>query len=327
MKRRAFLGLLCAGAAWPAAAPAQRPERPRVLVISPGFTGTARLQPVLVFLQRMAELGWRHEHNVDFDFQVVADEAAAVAELMRGRASEKINVVIVVTMKMAFAVRSVAPHVPIVVVAAGDPVAAGAAASLARPGGTITGLSMMAPELAAKRLEHLLAFRPQAQRVALLYNPESAVELRQMLDPATRTAKDLGAELRLFGASRLDEIDAVVGAIADWNADGVVVFDDSFLFVARAALVAAATQRKLPLGCPFPEMARDGCLFAYSASVLERFVRSSDYVDKILRGASPGELPFDQPTKFELVINLKTAKALGIAPPEILLATADEVIE
>ncbi|MDP2411538.1 MAG: ABC transporter substrate-binding protein [Pseudolabrys sp.] len=334
IKRREFIaalggltvnGLLYVGAARSQAVPAQRMAR--VLIIMPGFASTTRVQPMPLFLQRMADRGWRVGDNIDFDFQVVADETSAVSELMRGRTGGTIDVVIVLTLTMAFAVKEVTPHVPIVVIAASDPVAVGAAASLARPGGTITGTSLMAPELAAKRLEYLLAFRPQPRRIAFLYNPVAALDLQLAVDPVRRTATDMGTELRLFGASNLEELEAAVSAIADWNAEGVVVMDNAFIFVARAPLVAAMIQRKLPFACPFPEMARDGCLFSYSASVSERFLRCADYVDKILRGANPGELPFDQPTKFELVINLKTAKALGITPPEILLTTADEVIE
>jgi len=211
-------------------------------------------------------------------------------------------------------------------VTASDPIGAGVAANLARPGGMITGLTIMSPEMVAKRAEQLAQILPNASRIAILYNPNSrsAPRLLETIVPAVATLK---LTPRPFPAGTPDAIEPAFDAIMQWPADGVIVLDDPMLFVARIKVAAAALARKLPVACPFREMAQAGCLFSYSASLRERFERGAAYVDKILRGANPAELPFEQPTKFELVINLITAKALGLEIPDILLATADAVIE
>lgn len=274
----------------------------------------------------MRELGWEAGRNIAYETRSATDEPHRLTEITTELVREKVDVIVVATLQMALMVRSVAPRLPIVVVTAGDPVRAGAAASLARPGGTITGLSLMAPELAVKRVEQLIEIRPGAQRIAILQNPvtPAAALMQQAVAPAVEA---LGRTWQLFQASTPGAIDPALEAMASWGADGAVVLDDSLFFSARDALSAAAVRQKVPLICPFREMALAGCLLSYSASAFEQFRRTADYVDKILRGANPGELPFEQPTKFELVINLKTAKTLGIEVPETLLATADEVIE
>jgi putative ABC transport system substrate-binding protein len=327
VRRRTFLTLLGASAGWPIAGIAQPTGATRRIgLIMPPFVFTIERRPMPPFLERMRELGWEAGRNIAYETRAATDEPHRLTEVTTELVREQVDVIVVATLQMALMVRSVAPRVPIVVVTAGDPVRAGVAASLARPGGMITGLSLMAPELAVKRVEQMIEIRSGAQRIAILQNPITpAAEL--MLQAVAPAVEALGRTWRLFQAGTLDAIDPALEAMASWGADGAVVLDDVLFFAARDALGAAAMRRKVPLICPFREMALAGCLMSYSASVFEQFRRTADYVDKILRGASPGDLPFEQPTKFELVINLKTAKALGIDLPETLLAVADEVIE
>jgi putative ABC transport system substrate-binding protein len=327
LRRRTFLTFLGASGAWPIAGIAQPPGAARrVGLIMPPFVFTIARSPMPPFLDRMRELGWEAGRNIAYEARSATEEPRRLTEITTELASTNVDVIVVATLQMALVVRSVAPRVPIVVVVASDPVRAGAAASLARPGGTITGLSLMAPELAAKRVEQLIEIRPGAQRIAILQNPATpaAALMLQAVAPAVEA---LGRTWQLFQASTPDALDPALEAMASWGADGAVVLDDSLFFSARDALSAAAMRQKVPLICPFREMAVAGCLLSYSASAFVQFRRTADYVDKILRGASPGELPFEQPTKFELVVNLKTARTLGIEVPETLLATADEVIE
>jgi putative ABC transport system substrate-binding protein len=190
----------------------------------------------------------------------------------------------------------------------------------------ITGMSLMAPELAAKRVEQLMEIRPGAQRIAILQNPATPAAAL-MLAAVVPAVQGRGPAARVFQAGTPAAIETAIAEMARWGADGAIVLDDVLFFAERAALGAAALRHKVPLACSFRELAIAGCLFSYSASAFEQFRRTAEHVDKILRGASPGELPFEQPTKFELVINLRTAQALGIAVPQVLLAIADEVIE
>jgi putative tryptophan/tyrosine transport system substrate-binding protein len=327
VKRREFLAGLLSTLGAPALSRAQ-PTGParRVGLIMPPFVFTIARTPTPPFLERMRELGWEAGRNIAFEMRAATEEPRRLTEITTELIGEKVDVIVVATLQMALVVRSVAPRIPIVVVAAADPVGAGAAASLARPGGTITGLSLMAPELAVKRLEHLIGVRPGAQRIAILQNPGTPASAL-MLQAVAPAVAALGRASRLFQASAPDAIDPALEGMAKWGADGAVVLDDVLFFAMRDALSAGAIRHKVPLVCPFREMALAGCLLSHSASVFWQFRRTADYVDKILRGASPGELPFEQPTKFELVINLKTARALGIEVPETLLAVADEVIE
>jgi putative ABC transport system substrate-binding protein len=276
------------------------------------------------FNRGMRELGWIPERNFVVAMRQYAGDVARVPALTMELARERIDVFVAFTLQVALATQSVARTAPIVVVAAGDPVSIGAAASLARPGGTITGMSLMAPELAAKRVDLLTEILPRAARIAILQNPDTPMSaiLRQSVETAATTR---GLAARAFAIRRQDEIGSVFDAIKAWPADGVVLLDDELFFVARAAIATAALARGLPLACPFRLMTHAGCLLSYSAGLPEQFYRAASYVDKILKGANPAELPFEQPTRFELIINLKTAAALGLEVPPTLLV--DEVIE
>jgi putative ABC transport system substrate-binding protein len=327
MKRRDFLTLLSAGVMWPAVARAQQTGKvARIAYLGPtmGVPGFV----IGTITRRLRELGWEEGRNLAVDQRVYGPDLGEVAPAAADFVRTRVDVIVVVSTNVARVVQTVTNAIPIVVVSGSDPVAAGVAVSLARPGGMVTGLSMMSPEMVAKRAELLVQILPHAARIAILYNPNpntrSAPYLLEAVLPAMET---LGLTHRTFPARSSEEIEPAFDAIVQWSADGVVVLDDPVLLVLRTKIAGAALARKLPVACPFREMAQAGCLLTYSASLPERFERGAAYVDKILRGANPAELPFEQPAKLELVINLITAKALGLEIPDILLAAADAVIE
>jgi len=325
MKRRDFLALLSTGIAWSTMSHAQQTGKvARIAYLGP--TLTSRADGLQRLVDRLREFGWEEGRNLDVDEREYGSDLQIVASAAADFLRNKVDVIVVISTAVAQVVQSVTRTIPIVVVIGSDPVGIGAAASLARPGGMITGLTIMSPEMLVKRAEKLAQILPNASRIAILYSPNTrgASHLLEIVLSAVTT---LRRTPRAFPAGTDDAIEPAFDAIMQWPADGVIVQDDPMLFVARTKVADAALARKLPLACPFREMAQAGCLFSYSASLRERFERSAVYVDKILRGANPAELPFEQPAKFEFVINLITAKALDIKIPNFLSATADAVIE
>jgi putative ABC transport system substrate-binding protein len=208
---------------------------------------------------------------------------------------------------------------------AGDPVGSGLAAGIARPGGNVTGSSVVAPELVGKQLEILREVIPKVYRVALLGNPSNASHAPQMRQ-AQNAARVLGMHLQPVEAHASGEIDNAFAAMTRERAGAVIVFVDAMLIDSRKHIADLAKKRRLPAMYGLSDHTDVGGLMAYGPSVRDRFRRAATYVDKIPRGATPGDLPVEQPTKFEFVINLTTAKALGLAIPQSLLARADEVI-
>jgi len=214
--------------------------------------------------------------------------------------------------------------IPIVFTVSGDPVADGFVASLARPGGNITGLATIGPELVGKQLEILKGVAPKVSRVAVLQNPNTH---RGVLRQAEGAARALGLQLQILEARTPSEIEAAFAAMSRRRADGILVLRDAVFRAQRAQITALAAKNRLPAVYGLREEAEAGGLVAYGASVPQLYRRAATYVDKILKGAKPGDLPVEQPTQFELVINLKTAKTLGLTIPPSLLLRADQVIE
>jgi putative tryptophan/tyrosine transport system substrate-binding protein len=210
--------------------------------------------------------------------------------------------------------------------AVSDPIGAGFVQTLARPGGNITGFALLTPELATKRLELIKEFMPTATRIAILKNPDNSAHamIVKEVAPAVRS---LGVELRVFEARSPEHLEPAFEAMQQWQSHAAIALDDSVFIASRAQLAAQAINHRLPLVCGFREAVQAGCMLAYSASLAEMWYRSAGYVDKILKGAKPADLPVQQGTQFELVINLKTAKAIGFTIAEPFLVRADEVIE
>jgi putative ABC transport system substrate-binding protein len=226
----------------------------------------------------------------------------------------------------SLAARNASPSVAIVVGASGDPVRSGLVASLSRPGGNVTGLSVLAPELAGKRLQLLAQIVPRLARVGALFNPTNPVT-SWALEETQSAAPSLNLAIDPRPVRGPDELEAAFVAMNAARPDAFVVMPDGMLYAARARVVRLAAASRLPGLFPEQEVAREGGLMAYGASLPANFRRAASFVDKILRGTRPADLPVEQPAKLELIVNLKTAKALGLTFPDKLLALADEAIE
>jgi putative ABC transport system substrate-binding protein len=247
---------------------------------------------------------------------------ALAAELVR----LKVEVIVTSAPPVPLAAKQATSTIPIVFTSAADPVAAGLVASLARPGGNITGLADIDPLVVGKHLELLKEVAPKVSRLAVLRNPDNQghpTTLRQ----AEGAARALGVQLHVLEARTPAEIDAAFAAMRSQQAGGVLVLRDAFFFVQQTQIVALAAKNRLPAVYGWRQIVEAGGLMAYGASLPQMWRRAATYVDKILKGAKPADLPVEQPTKFELVINLKTAKALGLSLSPSLLQRADEVIQ
>ncbi len=243
------------------------------------------------------------------------------AELVR----LKVDVIVTSSRPATAAARQATRTIPIVFTVSGDSVADGSVASLARPGGNTTGLATLGPELVGKQLELLKAVAPNVSRVAVLQNPSNPAP------PALRQAKSaalaLGMQLQILDARTPSGIEAAFAAMRTQRADGVLLLRDALFRTQRAQIAALAAKGRLPVVYGLKEHAEAGGLMAYGANVPQMYRRAATYVDKILKGAKPADLPVEQPTRFELVINLKAAKALGLTIPPALLGQADQVIQ
>jgi len=238
----------------------------------------------------------------------------------------KVDVIVTAAPAATEAAKRATSTIPIVFGVSGDPIASGLVASLARPGGNITGLASIAPEVVGKQLELLKEVAPKISRVAILQNPSNPghpVVVRQ----AEAAARALGVQLHVAQARTPSELDGAFARMRGERMDGVLVVRDALVLAQRTQIAALAAKSRLPAVYGFRENAEAGGLMAYGANVPLMYRRAATYVDKILKGAKPADLPVEQPTKFELVINLKTAKALGLTIPPSLLQRADEVIQ
>src|SRR5215813_2404906 len=314
MNRRAFIAFIGgAAAALPLAARAQQPAKtPRVGYIRAGTPNNDQVREE--FVRGMRDLGYVEGRNITYEFRYYGDDIESIPSLINDLLSAKVDVIVAGGAPAIRAAQTATQSIPIVMGAVSDPLGVGLIAGLARPGGNTTGLSVLSTELTVKRLELLKEVMPQAVRIAILQqpaNPAHPVFVRR-IEP---TAGVLGFNYRIFEAPGSEDFDPIF------------VLDDATFIAYRAGIAEAAARHRLPLICGFREMAESGCLFSYSVSLKDTWYRSASFVDKILKGAKPSDLPVQQSTKFEFVINLKTAKALGIEVPSGLTARADEVIE
>jgi putative tryptophan/tyrosine transport system substrate-binding protein len=330
MRRREVIAGLAASAALssPVASLAQQREAVRrIAILLPFDEGDPDAQRRLAALREgLVRLGWSEGRNIQMDIRWLGKDPrlngqAYVAELVQA----KPEVIISASTRVIEMLKEATSTIPIVFAAVADPVASGFVASLARPGGNITGFTSFAPPLAGKWLELLKEVAPGTRRVLLLSSP---------MGFGSAFLREFESASRSFGITPIGvpitSIDQVEGALAaESGAPGssLAVQSDVFLFSHREDIIGAASRHGLPAAYAFREWAASGGLLSYGPDVIDEFRRAPDYVDRILRGAHPGELPVQQPTKFELVINLKTAKALGITVPQSILVQADEVIE
>lgn len=327
MRRRAFIAALGAAAAWPLAGHAQQPDRIRRIGVLMGFATTdLEAQSFLrAFIQRMGELGWNEGSNAKLEIRWAASDAerfnAHAAELV----SLKPDVIVANTTPAVAALRRQTTTIPIVFVQVTDPVGQGFVTNLARPGGNVTGFDFVDFSVGGKWIELLKDVAPAVARVAIMYNPRSAPSgyLPSMQSAAAALAVELSeAPVRDDG-----EIEQTVRTTSERPGGGIAVMADVFTAARRKPIIEFAARYRLPVMYPRRIFVADGGLMAYGPDVVELFKNAANYVDRILKGADPGELPVQRPTKFDLALNLKTAQALGLEIPPKLLATADEVIE
>jgi putative tryptophan/tyrosine transport system substrate-binding protein len=326
MKRRAFIAFLGGAATWPLAARAQQKAMPVVGFLSSTSPGPfARF--VAAFQQGLSETGYIDGQNVAIEYRWAEGRYDRLPALAADLVGRKVDVIATSGAGIsALAATSATSTIPIVSVFGDDPVATGLVTSLARPGGNLTGVSILTVELMQKRLELLSELVPQARVVALLVNPNNESTPRIIRD-VQEAARVKGLQLAILKAGTESEIDAAFASLIEQQAGALVVGADPFFTERREQLVALASRHAVPAIYANREIAAAGGLISYGASLAAVFRQLGTYAGKILNGAKPADLPVQQPTTFELAVNLNTAKALGLTVPPSILARADEVIE
>jgi putative ABC transport system substrate-binding protein len=326
MKRRELILLLGGTAlAWSLAARAQQRTIPVIGFLSGGSPGPAA--PVAAAVrQGLSETGYVEGQNLAVEYRSAEGHYNRLPDLATDLVGRKVNVILAAGDESALAAKSATSTIPIIFVIGADPVASGLVVSLARPGGTLTGLTLMFAELTAKRLDLLCELVPQARVIALLVNP-SNLQTEGVIRDVQDAAGVKGVQLPILKAVTESEIDTAFGTLVQIHADALVIGPDPFFFNRHDQLVALASRHALPAMYFAHEFVASGGLISYGPSVLAVYRQLGTYAGKILKGAKPAELPVEQPTRFELAINLKTANALGLTIPPAILAGADEVIE
>src|SRR5262245_5801144 len=326
MKRREFITLLGgAAAAWPLAARAQHATKlPTIGYLGSG-TPTIQAQWVAAFVQRLRELGWIEGRTVAIEYRWAEGRNERYAENAAEFVRLKVDVIVTTGTPPTLAAKQATAVIPIVFAAVSDPVGTGLVASLARPGGNVTGLANQISDTAGKRLEFLREVVPGLRRLAIMANvgnPASVLEKGE----AQATARELGLEVTTSELRRAEDIAPAFEALKD-RADARYLCPDPLTNTSRTRINILAVGARLPTMHGHREFVEAGGLMSYGPNLSNQFRRAADFVDKILRGAKTADIPVEQPTKFDLIINLTTAKALGLEIPPTLLARADEVIE
>jgi ABC-type uncharacterized transport system substrate-binding protein len=328
MTRRAFVTMLGGAAAWPLAARAQQSERVRRIGV---LMGTAENDPdqrtlVATFVQALAELGWRDGGNIRIEHRWASGDPARLRALAEELTRLAPDLIFVQGTPGTTALQQAAGTIPILFVMVTDPISSGVVASLARPGGSATGFTNYELAMGGKWLETLREAAPGVARIAVMHNPENPalpVQVRAIESAAPR----VGVQALAVPVRNRAEIEQAIDAFAQGDNGGLLVLVDYITLAHRELIIRLANQRRLPAMFNLRVFAQSGGLMSYGVDTLDLFRRAAGYADRILRGARPGDLPVQQPTKFELVVNLRTAKALGIDIPPLLLTRADEVIE
>jgi putative tryptophan/tyrosine transport system substrate-binding protein len=293
-------------------------------VTSPGPTASF----VAAFRQGLSETGYTEGQNVVIEYRWAEGHYDRLPALAADLVSRKVDVIVATgTPLSALAAKSATSTIPIVFAIGAGPVVAGLVGSFSRPGGNLTGVSIQVNELMPKRLDLLSELAPRASAIALLVNPNNTASAERMMHVTREAASTKGVQLHIVKAGTASEIDAAFSTLVQLHAGALLIGVDPLFQVRSEQLVGLASRHAVPALYPWRESAAAGGLISYGASIPGLFRQADIYVDKILKGAKPADLPVQQPTKFELVINLKTAKALGLTVPQSILARADEVIE
>jgi ABC-type uncharacterized transport system substrate-binding protein len=330
MDRRAFFGTLAGGLlAIPLAAQAQQAAK----IARIGYLGTTLAayppNPQDPFRQGLRDLGYVEGRNLVIEYRSAEGKYERLPALAAELVALKVDVIVAGGTPATLAAVQATRTLPIVFIGTADPVTSGLVASLARPGGNVTGLSVLAPELIGKCLELLTQAVPGVSRVAALWQPGAVPERtdKDMLKEAEAAARALGVRLQVVEARGPKDFDRAFSDMTRARAGALTVLPSNMFIIERSRLVDLAAKHRLPAVYPWREFVDVGGLMAYGPGLADLFRRAATYVDKILKGAKPGDLPVEQATKFELVINLKTAKALGLTIPQSVLGRADEVVQ
>jgi putative ABC transport system substrate-binding protein len=328
VKRREFIAALGAAAAWPLGARAQQPERVRRIGVLMNLAAddTEAQARLAAFLQGLQELGWTVGRNVQIDYRWNAVDADRVRKSATELVSLTPDVILATASPTVAALQSATRTVPIVFVQVADPVGAGLVTSLAQPGGNATGFSVFEYGISVKWLELLKEIAPRVTRVAILRDPAIASGIGQM-GAIQGVAPGFGVELHPLGVGDASEIERAITAFARSSNGGLIITASPLTIEHRELIISLAVRHRLPAVYPLRFFVADGGLIAYGPDSIDPYRRAAGYVDRILKGEKPADLPVQAPTKYGLVINLKTAKALGLEVPQSLLARADEVIE
>jgi putative tryptophan/tyrosine transport system substrate-binding protein len=330
MQRRDFITLLGGAAAtWPLTALAQQPERMRRVSM---LLGLAEKDPeatgrVKAFRLGMRDLGWIEGRNVQIEYRFAGTNSESinkhVAELIRLAP----DVIVANTTPVLAALRPATSTIPIVFAMVNDPVSQGFISSLAHPGGNITGFSFIESEIVGKWINLLADVKPNLSRVALMFNPDSVPYFDVYLRSFKALPQQTSVEIEAVHVRSVAEVELAIAKLGREPGSGLIAASDAFILAVRGAILKAADQHRVPVVSPYRQFVIEGSLMSYGPDTADIFRRSASYVDRILKGESPGNLPAQSPVKFELVVNLKTAKALGLSLRESFLLLADEVIE
>jgi putative tryptophan/tyrosine transport system substrate-binding protein len=327
--RREFIALLGgAVAGWPLAVGAQQRDRVRKIGVLQGLAPTdpEYTRRIGALTQGLQELGWVEGRNIEFEFRYPEEKLDRLPELAAELVNANVDIIVTQGSEQAQAARKATSTIPIVMAQIGDAVGAGVVASLARPGENVTGLTLVATENSTKRLQLLTEALPGIARVAMLWDLNNA-SVRLQAKEAEAAAPVLGVQLLSLGVRESKEIEVSLHAAAQARVEALMTMDDSLIQFNRARIVELAMRQRLPVIGEFRLLTEAGALLSFSPSLAAMWRRAASYVDKIFKGAKPSDLPVEQPTTFELVVNLKTAKVLGLIVPQSILARADEVIE
>ena len=326
MRRREFITLLGGAAAWPVTARAQQPAMPVV-----GFVNAASPEayaPMLsAFLKGLSETSYIEDQNVKTEYRWAQGEVDRLPALVADLVHREVAVIAATGTPAALAAKAATTTIPIVFEIGSDPVQVGLVASLNRPGGNVTGVAQLAVEVAPKRLELLHELVPTARLIALLVDPTDPAISEKTTRGVQAAAQSLGLELHVLNVSTERDLDAVFANLVQLRAGGLVISGGQFFNSRRKQLAALALRHAVPTIFPYRDLAATGGLMSYGASITDAYRLAGIYTGRVLKGEKPTDLPVQQATKVELIINLKAAKALGLNVPLSLLGRADEVIE
>ena len=329
MRRREFITFLSSAAAWPFTAHAQQPERMRRIGVLMGFAESDREGQAFVaaFREGLQKLGWAEGRNIRIDYRWTGLDTELVQRFAKELVALQPDLILTQSTPATAELLRQTRTIPIVFALVADPIGSGFVASFPQPGGNVTGFVTMEPTMAGKWLELLKEIAPRVARAAMLFNPATAPYAESWLNPFKAAAASVAVQAIVAPVHDTSELESVVAAQAHEPNGGLIVMPDTFTTGHRSEITSLAARYRLPAAYPYRVFAEFGGLLSYGDDLTDNFRRAASYTDRILKGEKPSELPVQAPVKFELVINLKTAKALGLDVPSFLRQRADEVIE